>query len=372
MARATKARQVCIVGGGPAGLATAIALRMEGIPVTVADCANPPIDKSCGEGLMPDTIAALKILGVEIPEDAGYPLKGVTFIDRDHTVTGDFSGNTARGLRRTILHEFLVKRAAEAGVELIWGARVERVTGNTILVNGRERQAGYVIGADGQNSRIRRDVGLSAVRFEQRRYGFRRHYRLTPWSNYVQLYWGRRCQLYITPIAEDEVGVALISSNPRLRLDQALPEFPELHRRLRDVECSSKEMGSITGSRTLRSVCRSGTALVGDASGSVDAITGEGMSLSFQQAIALAKACKAGDLFEYELAHRELRQRPNIMATLMLLLARHEGIRRRAFASLVQRPEMFNRLLAVHVGESSFKGLLSWQLLPLSAAFLTA
>jgi len=367
-----KARHVCIVGGGPAGLATAIALRLEGIPVVVADCAHPPIDKSCGEGLMPDTIAALKALGVEVPEHAGYPLKGVVFIDRDHTVTADFSSSTARGLRRTTLHDLLVKRAMETGVELIWGARVERLGGDTILVNGQERQAGYVIGADGQNSRVRRDAGLSAARFEQRRYGFRRHYRLTPWSNYVQLYWGRRCQLYVTPVAEDEVGIALISSDPKLRLDQALPEFPELHRRLSRIECSSREMGSITASRSLRSVCRSGTALVGDASGSVDAITGEGMSLSFQQAIALARACKAGDLFQYELAHRELRQRPNIMAALMLLLARHEGLRRRAFASLAQRPEMFRQLLAIHVGESSFKELLSWQLLPLSAAFLAA
>ncbi len=372
MSLATYARHVCIVGGGPAGLATAIALRIEGIPVTLADCATPPIDKSCGEGLMPDTVAALKTLGVEIPEHTGYPLKGITFIDRNHTVTGDFSRNTAVGLRRTTLHGLLVKRATEAGVELIWGARVEQAGGNTIFVNGRERQPRYVVGADGQNSRTRRDAGLSAVRFEQRRYGFRRHYRLAPWSNYVQLYWGRRCQLYITPVAKDEVGVALISGDPKLRLDQALSEFPELHERLKAAECSSKEMGSITGSRTLRSVFRSRTALVGDASGSVDAITGEGMSLSFQQAIAFAKACKAGDLFQYELAHRELRQRPHIMATLMLLLARREGLRRRAFASLAQRPEMFNQLLAVHVGESSFKELLSWQLLPLSAAFLTA
>lgn len=372
MEHAYQGRHVYIVGGGPAGLATAIALRLEGIAATVADCAHPPVDKSCGEGLMPDTIAALQILGVDIPKHTGWPLKGVTFINGDQAVTGEFSAATARGLRRTILHDLLAKRAAETGVELIWGARVERTGANTISINGRERRASYIVGADGQNSRIRRDAGLSAMRFEQRRYGFRRHYKLAPWSDYVQLYWGRRCQLYITPIAQDEVGVALISADSRLRLDRALSEFPELHSRLSGSEHSSKEMGSITGSRSLQRVCRWNTALIGDASGSVDAITGEGMSLAFRQAIALAKACATGDLFQYELAHRELRQRPTIMAALMLLLARHEGLRRRAFASLLQRPDMFHRLLAIHIGDSSFKQLLSWQLLPLSAAFLTA
>lgn len=366
------ARRVYVVGGGPAGLATAIALRVEGLPVTVADCAHPPIDKSCGEGLMPDTIAALKTLGVELPERAGYPLKGITFIDKEYTVTADFSNSTARGLRRTVLHELLTRRANDVGVELRWGARVERLAGTAITIDGRKHERAYVVGADGQHSRIRRDAGLSAARFEQTRYGFRRHYRTPPWSDYVQLYWGRNCQIYTTPVAQDEVGVALISDHPHLRLDSALQQFPALLKKLKGAEHASQERGAITASRNLRNVRRANIALVGDASGSVDAITGEGMSLSFRQGLALAQACKAGDLFQYELAHRELRQRPSAMAGLMLLLARHEGLRRRAFASLVRRPEMFRQLLAVHIGESSFKDLLSWQLLPWGAAFLTA
>jgi flavin-dependent dehydrogenase len=243
---------------------------------------------------------------------------------------------------------------------------------NSAVFDGSEHRGAYVIGADGQNSRIRRDAGLAAAHFEHKRYGFRRHYQVRPWSDHVQLYWGRNCQLYITPLAQDEVGVALISDDPHVRLDHALLQFGDLQKRLRHAACTSKEMGSITASRNLRNVRRANVALVGDASGSVDAITGEGMSLSFQQALALAKACKAGDLFQYELAHRELRQRPSAMAGLMLLLARHAGLRRRAFASLARRPQIFRQLLSVHIGEASFGDLLSWQLVPLSAAFLTA
>ena len=43
------------------GLATAIALRGRGFSVTVADPAQPPIDKACGEGLMPDALASLAL-----------------------------------------------------------------------------------------------------------------------------------------------------------------------------------------------------------------------------------------------------------------------------------------------------------------------
>lgn len=50
---------VFVVGGGPAGLAAAIAARLKGFTVAVADGAHPPIDKACGEGLMPDSFGAL-------------------------------------------------------------------------------------------------------------------------------------------------------------------------------------------------------------------------------------------------------------------------------------------------------------------------
>ena len=50
---------VFVVGGGPAGLGCAIAARQHGLRVIVADSAQPPIDKACGEGLMPDSLEVL-------------------------------------------------------------------------------------------------------------------------------------------------------------------------------------------------------------------------------------------------------------------------------------------------------------------------
>ena len=58
---------VFVIGGGPAGLAAAIAARQRGFRVIVADGMRPPIDKACGEGLMPDGLAALERLGIRVP-----------------------------------------------------------------------------------------------------------------------------------------------------------------------------------------------------------------------------------------------------------------------------------------------------------------
>ena len=72
---------VLVIGGGPAGLATAIAARKKGFEVTVVDGAKPPIDKACGEGLMPNTLAALRELGVAICPADGQALRGIRFKD---------------------------------------------------------------------------------------------------------------------------------------------------------------------------------------------------------------------------------------------------------------------------------------------------
>ena len=85
-----------------------------------------------------------------------------------------------------------------------------------------------------------------------------------------------------------------------LRFDAALPSFPQLAARLEQATILGSTIGAITASRTLRSVAAGSIALIGEAAGSVDAITGEGLSIAFQQAIALADAMRAGDLTAYD------------------------------------------------------------------------
>jgi flavin-dependent dehydrogenase len=91
-------------------------------------------------------------------------------------------------------------------------------------------------------------------------------------------------------------------------------------------------------------------ALIGDASGSVDAISGEGLCLGFHQALALADAMEPRNPSLYESAHRRLAARPRFMADFMLTMDRWQCLRGRALPALAAHPEVFRGLLAMHVG----------------------
>lgn len=133
-----------------------------------------------------------------------------------------------------------------------------------------------------------------------------------------------------------------------MRIDQALPQFPDLHARLSNAEPASSERGSVTATCKLRRVSRGNLALIGDASGTVDAITGEGLCLAFSQAIVLADCMEKGDLSHYEREHRKLALRPLLMARLMLLLDGRPRLQRRTLEAFRKRPSIFRRLLALH------------------------
>jgi flavin-dependent dehydrogenase len=362
---------VLVVGGGPAGLAAAIAARAKGFDVTVVDGAHPPIDKACGEGLMPDSFGAVHRLGIRLDMEQSFAFRGIRFLGEGASVEANFPSGSGIGIRRPCLHQALIDRAHEAGVTILWGTRVVGLTDGGVALDGHSIRCRWVVGADGQNSRVRRWAGLNGARHESFRFGFRRHYRISPWTDYMEIYWGSGSQMYVTPVNREEVCVVLITRNAHLRLEQALPQFPDLSRRLDGAPASTPERGAVTASRSLRRVFRGRTILIGDASGSVDAITGEGLSLSFHQAIALGDALAAGDLAAYQSAHRRLAQRPHLMAKLMLSLDRFPSLRRRVLRALQSDPEIFANMLGMHVGAVSPADFLMHGMLPLGRHMLS-
>ena len=339
-----------VVGGGPAGLATAMASHRLGMRVMVADAAYPPVDKPCGEGLMPDSLAALRAIGFDVAGLECYPFRGIRFMDSGVTVEADFPRGQALGIRRALLHRRMAEQAADAGIDLWWGTAVEGLETEGVRIRGEKVPCRWIAGADGGHSRVRQWSGLDALTKEKVRFGFRRHYRVAPWSEYMELYWGQGCQVYVTPVAPDLVCVASISPDPRLRLAGALAQFPTLEARLARGRAEGPERGAVSAMRRLRHVCGPAIALVGDASGSVDAITGEGMCVAFQQARALAACFAAGTLRGYERAHRRILRRPSWMAEGLLLAGRCRRVRRIGMQALAERPALFAGMLAVHLG----------------------
>jgi menaquinone-9 beta-reductase len=347
---------VFVIGGGPAGLAAAIAARRRGLRVTVADCEHPPVDKACGEGIMPDGLAAARSLGIHL-EVQGQPFRGIRFCHAGESVEADFPVGHGLGIRRTALGRIMVEEAERAGVRLLWGTQITGIGDGRVYSKCGATQAAWIVGADGGNSRVRLWAGLDRSRWSvwpsRQRYGFRRHYPVAPWSEFMELHWGDACQLYITPTGPGETCVVLLSRDSRLRLEDALPRFPEVARRLAGAPPLTPERGGVSISRRLDRVTRGRVALVGDASGSVDAITGQGLCLLFQQAQALADALAQGNLAPYEARHRLIGKGPARMAEMMLLLDRRARLRRRTIRALAADPPLFSRLLAMHLEKDS-------------------
>lgn len=340
---------VVVIGGGPAGLAAAIAARRKGLRAAVLDCAHPPIDKACGEGLMPDGVVALSKLGIMLGPDCAFPFRGIHFYGSGVSVDAAFPSGCGFGIRRTTLHAHLVEQAEREKVSLLWGTRVTGISDDAVLLDRHSIRSRWIVGADGSTSRVRRWAQLNACRYEARRFGFRRHYRVEPWTDRLEIYWCEGWQIYVTPVGPDEVCVVVISKDPHLRLDGALEGCAELSARLKDADVMSTERGGLSASRGLKRVWRGRVALVGDAAGSVDAITGEGLRLSFDGALTLADALATGDLAGYQARHARLLRRPTLMARSMLLLERPR-LRRRAMRAFASNPALFSRMLAVHVG----------------------
>jgi len=346
--------EVLVIGGGPAGLAAAIAMRQRGIDVLLADALIPPIDKACGEGIMPDSRRTLALFGVNLNSTHGAFFRGITFCDDRSTATANFSSGEGIGLRRVVLHSLLVNRAREVGVRMRWGAPVTLTAGQSPVLAGKRVTYRYLIGADGQTSRVRTWAGLNRGTLHTRRFGFRTHYLVTPWNSNVEVHWGPYGQAYVTPVADDEICISIVTRFPWLaRTAQVIDCIPVLREKLRCAQITSRERGSITTTRTLHRVVRGNVALLGDASGSADAITGEGLAMAFRQSILLAESIKSASLTPYAEGHSSTLRIPQSMARSLLLMDRLPAARRKVLRVFAREPLLFEKLLRVHMGEES-------------------
>jgi len=178
--------------------------------------------------------------------------------------------------------------------------------------------------------------------------------------------------MFVTPTGEREVGVAVLSRDPALRVEQALPRFPALAEKLRGAAPASKELGGATPLRILPEVTQGCIALAGDASGTVDALTGHGLSQAFQQAIALTAAISHGDLSLYEASHHRIAAIPVAMTRLLFLMEGSDPIRRRALRLFQKSPAVFSRLLSIHSGELPLSSVSAGEIINLGWKMLRA
>ena len=339
---------ILVVGGGPAGLASAIAAAQKGFRVAVVDSRKPPINKPCGEGLLPEATESLRRLGIHLQPGDGHPFEGFRFADETQSVSALIPRGRALGLRRTALHQMLADRAEVCGVELMWGARVSDFELDGARVDGRFIPFRWLVGADGQNSIVRRFARLGSRWTIERRFGFRRHYSVAPWTNLCEVHWAHRSQMVVAPTASDEICISFFVDDPQMRMDRALAQFPEVAARLDGAQPSSTEAGSMIQFRKARAVVRGNVALVGDSGCTVDAVSGQGLSLAFQQAHHLAAAFASGNLASYQSAHNHLTLTAIRVTRLLLVMNSSAALRRKVLRLFALRPNLFANLISVH------------------------
>jgi flavin-dependent dehydrogenase len=358
--------RIAIVGGGPAGLATALFAARQGLSAVVLEKRRLPLDKACGEGLMPPGVAGLKEMGVLIPASASRPFVGIRYLDGETVAEGRFRQGMGLGVRRTTLVARMAERASEGGVDLRYGVAVRgfRASRRSVRVETDSGclEADVLVGADGLRSRIRREAGLERKPRGRPRYGVRRHFHIAPWTDFVEVHWGPGVEAYVTPVGPQEVGVAFLWSGEPASFDSFLARFPSLEARLRGAPVASPVQGAGPfRQRVRRRVSGPRVALVGDAAGFLDPLTGEGLSLAFRCARALIEVLVSGaPLSEYERRYRELSKSYYFLTGLLLFVGSRPRLRRRLVAALGRRPAVFQSLLEVNAGQASL-GSLGWQ-----------
>jgi flavin-dependent dehydrogenase len=299
---------VIVVGGGPVGMAAAIEARLSGLSAVVVEPRSGAIDKACGEGLMPGAIPLLARLGVY---PTGRDLAGVTYRSGGHAVSHRFSSGVGKGVRRTELHGSLRSRSEELGVvfvEASVGSVTESESGLAASCsNGTNIQGRYLIAADGLHSSIAKAAGLVKALSPRRskRFGIRQHFHVAPWSEFIEVFYTKTAEVYITPVSEDQVGVAVLGPKST-DFDETIASIPELAGRLEGAAPASQRSGAGSFPQLTTARTKGRILLVGDASGYVDAITGEGLRLGFAQARVAIECILSDKPASYERAWRRV------------------------------------------------------------------
>jgi menaquinone-9 beta-reductase len=347
---------LAICGGGPAGLSVAIRAAQAGFSAVVLERSAAP-DKACGEGLMPRGVAALARLGILDRIDPGRrtPFRGIRYVQEDgRSVEARFADGEGLGIRRTALSEALRERAVALGVEL----RQTSVRGFDDGATARVRtdsgpvEARVLVAADGLHSALRRAAGLDFPAAERARFGIRRHFRLLPWSDLVEVHWAPGVEAYVTPVGPDSVNVAFLfdAVHEHRSFESLLAQFPALRDRVAAAPVESEARGAGPLLQPVRARSAGRLALVGDAAGYVDAITGQGLSLAFLSAERLVDALVADAdvpraLRRYDASLRAEWLRYSIPARGLLALSARPKLRSRGLRLCERYPTLFGALV---------------------------
>lgn len=333
--------EVIVVGGGPAGAASATALAELGHRVVLLDRASFPRHKACSEYINPAGTQLLDELGVldEVMLAGAHRMDAmIVHAPSGRPFKANFAkaepGRAALGLSRYRLDKILLERARAAGVGVRERAHVRtvireagRVVGVEATIDGvRESiRSSLVIGADGHHSVVTRELGLDGPLRWPRKTGFVAHYRgVGGLGLFGEMHIGQQTYAGLAPLEDGLTNVAVVANTGTVEARSGSIEefFLETLRTMPAIAAKlagAERVGGIRGVGSMahraRRTTGDGFLLVGDAASFLDPFTGEGIYEALRGAALLAPvasaALKAGDtsataLDEYRIARRRV------------------------------------------------------------------
>jgi len=392
---------VVIIGGGPAGLAAGIVLASNQIPTALFERDALPRDKPCGEGIMPTGVRFLQRYAVDtgIDRDQVFPFQGITYrAFRRSQATGTFREGCGWGMPRKVLSNALFQRASQIeNLEIYPNTQPDVTIDDHGRVNLQTKYGQLhprlVIGADGLTSTVRKSAGIRELSRHYHRWGVRQHFSVKPWSQNVEIYWEDGIEAYVTPCGPELIDIAFLWDRSRIKPSLAgksvvagfLKYFPELIDRLGGAQSYDPPMAVGPLERRIRGPAADGILLMGDAAGYLDAITGEGISLAFAQAVALERtvvpllrekpalngSLTKADLSPYASAYRQIVFPYQCITRLLLALSTRPLLVERIIDLLNRRPTLFQVLLSLNMGIPPWRRIKEWQKSPPSEAVTT-
>lgn len=288
---------VAIVGAGPAGSTLAALLARRGLDVALIDRDEFPRDKLCGEFLSYDALPVLQRLGVTLDAPA---ITRCRVVSRRRVYEFDFPG-PARGTSRLLLDELLFRTAIASGTRSLAGWTAVSLDPLVVERDGEQQtlDAKVIVGAWGRWGRFDTQLGRRFVRDRSHRnFGFKRHYRGASEGDVIELYSFRGGYLGVSPIENGLTNICGLVHASRLsghkgRWDAFLEMIRAEERQVDAMYAryTAAQDGYLSSEPVIfraRSPVEQGVVMIGDASGIVDPLTGNGMAMAIQSALVAA------------------------------------------------------------------------------------
>ncbi len=295
---------IVIIGGGPAGSTAACYLAKNGFSVCVIEKKIFPRETLCGEFLSYEVIENIKQLNLlnAFMELKPNKISKFRMINENIEIFSPLNF-PAYSLKRSLLDNFLLCAAKDAGADIIQGEEVisiQNLSGKYLInIKNSEKKilAGHVIAAYGRQSPLDKVLNRNFVKNKSRFNGIKYHlpkkYFNLPNADEIQIYCGENIYCGVNKTSSESYTVCFLEyRNNSMSSKNRIYEFFEKNKSFQNLFTSDlKEIlpqlqvygaGNIYFSK--KNVVENGIFMIGDAAGIIAPLAGDGIGMAMDSA----------------------------------------------------------------------------------------